>query len=150
MFNLNEEALKRVAREISKASQRVQEKLLEDAIFGERPPYSPPVSTATMSESRFINSITRQPLTFRHFMPLFDIIVSPYALEIRKRSRAKKGGFWQRLWDGLTDLNAWPYSRIEFYKVEVPAIVIDRRNNRIICHPSLEREIKKAANEGKL
>lgn len=105
-----------------------------DSPFGQRV-----VSTTRIATSR--------PLTFRGFAPIFEVITSSYIVEKKKRSREKKRGFWRRLWDGLTDLNPWPYCRIEYYEIEVPSIVVDRRNNRIICHPSLEREIKKAVDE---
>ncbi len=140
---LNEEKLKKAAAQMSAVTKRIQERMIKDALFGERPPYSPFVSTATMAPN-----IARKPLSFRPIAPLFDVITSPYVVETKKLSREKKRGFWGRLWDGLTDLNPWPYSRIEYYELEVPAIMIDRVNNRIICYPSLEREVKKAVRGG--
>lgn len=136
------EELKKAAAQINKVAKRIQARMIiEDMIFPrEEPSYSRLVSTARMAPSSIITDGT---LTFRPFTPLFDVITSPYAVETKKLFREEKRGFWRRLWDGLTDLNQWPYSRLEYYEMEVPAIVIDRRNNRIICHPSLERDIKK-------
>lgn len=143
--NLNEEELKKAAARISNAFKKIQDRMIKDAMFGDKLPYSPFVSTAKMAPS-----ITGRPLTFRGFTPLFGVITNPYVVEKKTRSREKKRGFWQRLWDGLTNLNPWPYSPIEFYEVDVPAVIVDRRRNLIICHPSLEMEAKKAVGEGKL
>lgn len=137
VIDLSSEELKKAAAQINKAAKRIQARMIFPR---EEPSYSPLVSTARMAPS----SIITDPLTFRPFTPLFDVITSPYVVETKTLSREGKRVFWRRLWDGLTDLNQWPYSRIEYYGIEVPAIVIDRRNNRIICHPSLERDIKKA------
>ena len=130
MFNLNEEELKKAAARMREASRGVQERLIKDAPFGEKPLNSPfSVSTPTA--------------VGWHSILLWAVITSPYVVEKKRRSREAKRTFWQKLWVSLTDLNPWPYSPIEFYEVEVPAITIDRRNNQIICHPSLEQEIKK-------
>lgn len=137
MFNLDEEELKKAAARMGEAAKGVQERMIKDALFGVRPPYSPFISTGTMKPSLQI------PPPFRPVVPLWAVITSPYVVEKKRRSREKKRGFWRRLWDGLTGLNPWPYSPIEFYEVEVPAIMIDRLNNQIICHPSLEQKIKK-------
>jgi hypothetical protein len=126
MFDLNEE--------MRKSAQAIQERLIKEAMFGKRPPYSPFVPTGTM-----------RPLS-----TFFTVIVSPYITEKKHRSREKQMGFWGRLWASLSDLNQWPYSPIEYYEIEVPAIMIDKLNNQIICHPSLEQEIKKAVGEGKI
>ncbi len=130
-------ALTDLNEEMRKAAKKIQGRMTEDVMF--RRSKSSPLG-------RMAASITRQP--FRPFVPLWDVIVSPYAVEKRNGAREKKEGGWRRLWASLTDLNPWPYSAIEYYEVDVPAIVIDRPNYRIICHPSLEQEIKKAVNEG--
>ena len=130
MFDLNEE--------MRKAALKMQAQIVKDDMFGERRPYSPSVSTGAMRPS------LRPSLPFHPTIRSLTVITSPYITEKKKRSREEKRGFWQRLWDGLTDLNPWPYSPIEFYEVEVPAIMVDKKNNQIICHPSLEQEIKKA------
>lgn len=140
-FNLDEEELRKAVGQISEAAKRIQEKMLIDAMFGDGSPYSPLVSTARIAPS------VSPPLPFRQFS-LWTVTTSIYTVEDEKRSRAAERGFWRRLWDGLTDLNPWSYSPIEFYEVEVPAIVIDKRNNRIVCHPSLGGEVKKAVSEG--
>lgn len=133
MFNLNER--------MRAMTQEIQERMVKDALFGVRPPYSPFVSTGTMKPSLQI-----PPPPFSPVVPLWvwAVITSPYVVEKKRRAREAKRTFWQKLWVSLTDLNPWPYSPIEIYEVEVPAIMIDRLNNQIICHPSLEREIKKA------
>lgn len=150
MFDLNEEDLERAAREMRKAAKKIQERMLLNEYMKratqdlqERPPYDPFVSTARMA-----TSITRRP--FMPIAPLWAVITSPYIVEKQRRGREKKRTFWQRVWASLTDLNQWPYSPIEYYEVDVPAIMVDRANNQIICHPSLEREIKNAVSEGKL
>lgn len=142
MVDLDDEDLKRVAREMGKAAARIREGLLKEAMFGERPSYSPFVSTGTRKPP------SHSPLPFRSFIPLWDVITSPYVVEKRRQGREGKRSWWQRLWDGLTDLNPWPYSPIEYYEVEIPAIMSDRVNNRIICHPAIEQQVKKAVREG--
>lgn len=90
-------------------------------------------------------------------MPLFtkpwhslNVMTSPYVVERVKRSRKKKETFWAKLWRDFWDHNPWAYSLIEYYEVEKPAIMFDRRNNCVYCHPSIEQEIRQAVREGKL
>lgn len=135
-------ALTDLNEEMQKAAKKIQGRMTEDVMF-RRSKSSPFISTGRMAAS-----ISRQP--FRPFVPLWDVLASPYVVEKSNRSREKKESFWRRLWASLTDLNPWPYSAIEYYEVGVPAIIIDRPNYRIICHPSLEQEIKKAVNEGQI
>ncbi len=135
MFDLN--------KEMRKAALKIQERMIKDAMFGERPPYSLLVSTGMMAASLLPS------LPFRPTIQSWTVITSSYIVEKVKCSREKKRGIWQRLWVSLTDLTQWPYSPLEYYEVDVPAIMLDRGNNQIICHPSLEREIKKAVSEGK-
>jgi hypothetical protein len=143
-FEPDEDTLKRVAREISRASRRIQKRMIEDAMFGERKSYSPFVSTGRMARSIAGNS----PLKFRPIFSSFDVVVSHFVVETKKYSREKKVGFWRRLLSSLTDLNPWPYSHIEYYEVATPAIVLDRGNRRIICHPSLEQSVREAIAKG--
>lgn len=146
MFDLNEEDLKRAADEISKTARKIQEQMIKDTAFGERPPYSAFVDTA-----RLASSIAPRPfMSFKPIVPMWNVTTSPYVVEKKKLSREMKMTFCQKVWRSLTELNPWPYSQIEIYEVGIPAIMIDRPNYRIICHPSLEREIKKAVNEGKI
>jgi hypothetical protein len=137
MFDLDEEDLKRAVHAMNKAARRIEERMIKDAMFGERPPHIPFTSTGTM----------RPSMPFREFAPLWTVVTSLFAVEKKKRCREVKLAFWQRLWVSLTNLNPWPYSPIEYYEVDVPAVMIDRANNQIICHPSLEREIRKAVDE---
>ncbi len=126
-------ALTDLNEEMRKAAQKIQGRMIEDAM--RRRSKSSPTG-------RMAASITRQP--FRPFVPMWDVLASPYVVEKSNLTREKKESFWRRLWASLTDLNPWPYSAIEYYEVGVPAIIIDRPNYRIFCHPSLEREIRKA------
>ena len=147
MFNLSEEELKKAAREIAKASERIQARMLKDAMFGTGRA-APVISTARMAYSTTSRPGPLPLTTFRGLPPPLDVITSPFVVEKKTRSREKKRGVWRRLWDGLTNLNPWPYSPIEFYEVAVPTIMVDRRNNKIICHPTLEHEVKKVVSGG--
>lgn len=143
MFDFNDDDIRKAAQRMTEAAQKIQERLLKDAMFGERPPYSSFTSTRTMRPSI-------PPSTFfKPTAPLFTVITSLYAVEKRKQVREVKRTFWQKLWASLTDLNPWSYSPIEYYEVNVPGIMIDKLNHQIICHPSLEQEIKKAVSEGR-
>lgn len=144
MVDFNDEELRKAAAQVGNATKRIQERMIKDAMFGEGPPYSPFVSTARMRPS------VASPPPFGSFVPLLTVTTSPYVVEKKKRSRERKRGFWGKFWASLTDLNPWPYSPIEYYEFLIPAIMFDRPNNRIICHPSLEHEIKKAVNEGSI
>lgn len=141
-FNLDDETLKRAAAQMRKSAQKIHTKMVYDEIFGTLP------SSISVSTARMAPSVVRSPLPFSPLTQLFDVVTSPHIVEPKTLSRERKRGFWRRLWDGLTDLNPWPYSRIEYYKAEVPAIVIDKGRNKIICHPSLKNEIEKAVRSG--
>jgi len=127
--------------EIRKSLQQFQGRLIEDAAFGDKGKYSPFVSTGQMHPSIRSTPISMRPLR---------VITSPHVLETAKCSRERSEGFWAKVWRDFWDHNPWPYSLIEYYEVEKPAIMFDRGNNCVICHPSIEQEIRKAVREGAL
>ncbi len=91
--------------------------------------------------------VLRNSLKFRPYVSSLAVITDPHAVKRIKQCRERQRGFWRKLWESLWDVEPWPYTPIEFYKVDIPTIIYDKQSSRIICHPSLEQEIKNAIDE---
>jgi hypothetical protein len=118
-------------QELRRAAKAIRDHISEDLLGSIAHPYSPFVQMGTMRPS------------FRPIMPGLRIITNDYVTQKKSRSRQKQESFWAKLWRLLWDHNPWPYSLIEYYEVDEPAMVFDKPNNTVICHPAIEREIKK-------
>ena len=50
----------------------------------------------------------------------------------------KTGHDWDSFW---CPISPWPYTPIVFHTVDVPAMMYDKNNNMIYCHPSIKAEM---------
>ena len=78
-----------------------------------------------------------------------QIITSSFAVEQDgtedKEIQVERGGFWARLFDPDPTLPLWQKTKTKIVQVPHYKPVIYRLMDKIICHPSLYEQIRKAA-----